>query len=85
MAGSVTTVFDHHQRELQSKMTELEHRHGSVILAKTHIHLDHHTCLEVAIVRGRAKEVRKLFARLKSLRGVKHSSLTMSTTARGLE
>jgi len=47
----IMLVFDHHQRDLQARITEIEHRSCSGIISSQHIHLDHHNCLEVVIVK----------------------------------
>jgi CopG family nickel-responsive transcriptional regulator len=40
-----------------------------------HVHLDHHYCLEIIAVKGRAKEIQKLADLLRSQVGVKHVTL----------
>ena len=45
-----------------------------------HVHLSHHDCLEVLVVRGPADQVRELADRLAAVRGVKHGKLTITTT-----
>lgn len=82
VVGVIMLVFDHHQRELQARITDLEHRCYSRIIASQHIHLDRHNCLEVVIVRGRPGDARELADHLKAQRGIKHCSLSMSTTAK---
>ena len=78
--GVVTLVFDHHQPQLQERVTELQHNYYHIITSSTHVHMDHHNCLEVTIVKGRASEVQELAQGLIALRGVKDGSLTMSST-----
>lgn len=80
VVGVVTLVYNHHQPQLQEKMTELQHEYFHQITSSTHVHMDHHNCLEVTIVKGRASQVRELSEKLIALRGVKNGSLTMSST-----
>jgi CopG family nickel-responsive transcriptional regulator len=47
-----------------------------------HVHLDHHNCMEVLAVRGRADAVRRFADELITARGVKHGKLTVTTTGR---
>ena len=82
VVGVITLVFDHHQRQLQDKLTELQHDQHDLIISSTHVHLDHHNCLEVIIVKGDAGSVRKLADQLKATRGVKSSELTSASTGR---
>ncbi len=84
VVGVVMMVFDHHRRQLQEAVTELQHRYLEEVISTLHIHLDHDNCLEVVIVRGDAGRIGQLAARLKALRGVKHCSLNMSTTGSGI-
>lgn len=80
VVGVVTMVYDHHKSQLQERITELQHDFYELITSTTHIHMDHHNCLEVTIVKGKASQVQKLAGRLIALRGVKDGSLTMSST-----
>ena len=80
VVGVVTMVFDHHKSQLQEKITELQHDYYELITSTTHIHMDHHNCLEVTIVKGKASQVQDLAGRLIALRGVKDGNLTMSST-----
>ena len=80
IAGTVTLVYDHHKRNIQTLLTDIQHDHGDLIIATLHVHLDHHNCLEVLAIRGRATAVRQLADRLTSAKGVKHGKLTVTTT-----
>lgn len=80
IAGTVTLVYDHHQPHIQALLTDIQHDHGDIIIATLHVHLDHHTCMEVLAVRGRADVVRHLADRLVTAKGVKHGKLTVTTT-----
>lgn len=80
VAGAITLVYDHHQRELLNKLTAIQHDFQKSIISTQHIHLDHNNCLEVIIIKGYPKEAQKLADTLKSVRGVKHGSLSMSST-----
>lgn len=80
VVGVVTLVYNHHQPQLQEKITELQHAFHHQITSTTHVHMDHDNCLEVTIVKGRASQVRELAEQLIALRGVKNGHLTMSST-----
>lgn len=82
--GVITVVYDHHQPNLQEKITELQHDYHHQIVSTTHIHMDHHNCLEVIIVRGKAGEAKELANRLSALRGVRDGKLAMSSTGKHL-
>ena len=82
VAGTITIIYDHHQRELATKLMDIQHDHGKNIISTQHIHLDHHNCMEIIAVRGSAKETQKLADMLKAVKGVKHSTLGMSSTGK---
>ncbi len=80
VVGVITLVYDHHHLTLASRLKDISHRHYSLIVSTQHIHLDQESCLEVVIVRGKSAEVKKLGDALNSVRGLHHSSFTMTTT-----
>jgi CopG family nickel-responsive transcriptional regulator len=82
IAGTVTLVYDHHKRNIQTLLTDIQHDHGGLIIATLHVHLDHHNCMEVLAVRGRADAIRVLADRLIAAKGVKHGRLTVTTTGK---
>jgi len=82
--GTVTVVYDHHVRELTDRLTDLQHRYHDRIISALHVHLDHHNCLEVLVVRGRAATVRRIADRLLAAKGGKHGKLTITTTGKDL-
>jgi CopG family transcriptional regulator, nickel-responsive regulator len=79
--GSLTLVYDHHARELTEKMNELQHEHHELVVSAVHVHLSHHDCLEVIILRGQVNQVRLLANGLLSLKGVKHGDLFLTVPA----
>jgi len=84
VVGTLTIVYDHHRPNLTEKLVEAQHHAGSSVLAATHVHLDHHNCLEVVIMKGHSKELRHLADHLLSLRGVKHGQLVITSTGKDL-
>ncbi|MBT8328676.1 MAG: nickel-responsive transcriptional regulator NikR, partial [Desulfofustis sp.] len=84
VVGVISMVYDHHQSKLQEKVTEIQHEYHNQIVSATHIHMDHHNCLEVVIVKGKAGSINELADRLRSLRGVRNCKMAMSTTGKDL-
>jgi CopG family nickel-responsive transcriptional regulator len=83
--GTVTLVYDHHVRQLQEKLTSIQHDHHQSILSTLHVHLDHDNCLEVLVVKGRSAEVRKVADVLISTKGVTHGRLVITTSGAGFK
>ena len=85
VAATLTLVYDHHTRTLGDKLTDLQHDHGEIIVSTLHVHLDHHHCLEVIVLRGPSAKIRALADAVAALKGVMHSTLALSTIGEGLE
>jgi CopG family nickel-responsive transcriptional regulator len=85
VVGTLTIVYDHHRPNLTEKLVDAQHHAGSIVLAATHVHLYHHNCLEVVILRGRGGELKVLADRILSLRGVKHGRLVITSTGKDLK
>jgi CopG family transcriptional regulator, nickel-responsive regulator len=85
IAGAITLIYDHHRKDLLNKITDIQHNFQKLIISTQHIHLDHDNCLEIVAVRGNPVEVQRLADTLKSIKGVKHGTLNMSSTGKGIE
>lgn len=70
-------VYDHHVRELSKRLAETHHDHHDLSVATQHVHLDHNSCLEVALLRGPVADVRHLAEHVISERGVRHGKLVI--------
>lgn len=79
VVGTVTLIYDHHARLLPEKLADLQHDHHELIISTLHAHLDHETCLEVVMLRGKSKGVQRLADQLISTKGVQHGRLVMSS------
>ncbi len=80
----ITLVYDHHKRELVNRLTDIQHDFHAFIISGQHVHMDEDNCLEIIIVKGNSKKIKSLAYKLKSIKGVKHSSLTMATTGKDI-
>lgn len=83
--GTITLVYAHDTRELADTLTDLQHHYYTAIISTMHIHLDEHNCLEVIVVKGRAKDIKTIADRLIGTKGVKHGKLTVTTTGKHLK
>ncbi len=81
VVGTITLVYDHHQPKLSEQLVSAQHDYKGQVLATTHVHLDHHNCLEVIILKGHGTEVKKFSDKLLSLRGVKHGKLVLTAVS----
>jgi len=84
VVGVLNLVYDHHVPNLSVKLNDIQHDHYKNILSNVHIHLDHHNCLEVIIIKGRYSEIKQLSDRIIGTRGVKHGDLSFNSTGKNL-
>lgn len=78
--GVLTIGYDHHQRGLTQKIVDAQHSTYVNILCSTHVHLDHHHCLEAIIIKGRPREIEKIRMRIGGIRGVEFAKLSKAST-----
>ena len=69
--AAVVLVYDHHATAVMERLTELQHSHFLKTISSLHIHLDHHDCLEVIVLRGKVGEINRMGDKLLSIKGVK--------------
>src|SRR5271167_2536421 len=74
--ATLAYVFNHHTRELATRLTEKHHAHHDLHVATMHVHLDHENCLEVAVLRGDAAAAREFSKSVIAERGVKYGQVT---------
>jgi CopG family nickel-responsive transcriptional regulator len=77
--GTLTMIYDHHAGPLVERLLEIQHDHYQEILTTTHIHIDHTTCLEVLVLRGKTQKIQKLGDTIKALKGIKHGELVITS------
>ena len=85
MLGTVTLLYNHHQRELCAKLTGIQHDSTVKILASTHVHLSHELCAEMIMATGTPQALHDLHHKIRAVRGVLHTTLSMSSSGNELE
>jgi CopG family transcriptional regulator, nickel-responsive regulator len=84
VVGTITIIYNHHKRELQDILTNIQHKYHTSMISTLHVHLDSHNCLEVLVVKGTAKAIKIIADRLIGTKGVKHGKLTTTTMGKDL-
>ncbi|MEK6672074.1 MAG: nickel-responsive transcriptional regulator NikR [Nitrospirota bacterium] len=84
-AGTITLVYSLDTTEIVDVLTDLQHHYYNSIVSSMHIHLDEHNCLEVIVVKGKAKDIKTIAERLRGTKGVKHGNLSLTTTGKHLK
>jgi CopG family nickel-responsive transcriptional regulator len=75
--ANLSYVYNHHERDLAERLTVIQHQHHDLVVASTHVHLDHDNCLETLMLRGSTQAVQKLSDALIAERGVRHGQLNL--------
>ena len=78
--AAVVLVYNHHSTALMERLTELQHNHLLQTISSLHVHLGHHDCLEVIVLRGKVAEINKMGEKLVSIRGVKLGRVNLLAT-----
>jgi CopG family transcriptional regulator, nickel-responsive regulator len=80
----VTLVYDHDSSSLAQKLAHIQHENHKAVVSALHVHMDEHNCLEVLVLRGRAREVLRMGEGLISTKGVKYGKVVPATTGQTL-
>lgn len=79
----VMLVYDHHARELASRLIEKQHHHHDLVVSSLHVHLGERHCLEVSVLRGPSAKVQHLGDELLATKGVLHGEVIVTSSERG--
>ena len=73
--AALVYVYDHGVRELAKRLTHAFHDHHDMAVSTLHVHLDHASCMEIAVLKGQAGAVARFAEQVIAERGVKHGRL----------
>jgi CopG family nickel-responsive transcriptional regulator len=79
--ATLSYVYDHAERELPKRLTKEFHDHHNLAQATLHFHIDHDSCLEVTVLRGRSTEVKAFADHVLAERGVRYGQIAMMPVA----
>ena len=77
IVGTVKVVYDQRVGHYSKNVSNLQHDYHCQIVSSMHTYLDHHTCLELVVVKGRIDRIKKLLEKIKKTEGVKEASLIL--------
>lgn len=81
MAGTITLVYDYRKRNLQRRLADIQHEHYLMVVASMNVHLEQHHFLEVLLVQGPVRELRRLADTLGACKGVAQARLQLTASA----
>lgn len=82
--AGVFLVYNHHATGLSDKLNAIQHSHLYQVISSIHVHLDHHNCLEIIILKGKIRDISRLSGEMTSLKGVKLGKVNVMTTGEKL-
>ncbi len=78
LATAVLAItFDHDRRELSDRLLRIAHQQRDMVLATTHLHIDHHRCLEMSALHGPREQLQRYADNLIAMKGVYNGSLML--------
>ena len=73
--AALVYVYDHETRRLPERLTTAQHDHHHLCVSTLHVHLDHASCMEVAVLKGASKKIESFANSLIAERGVRYGKL----------
>ena len=73
--ATLSYIYNHHESELASRITAVQHDHHELTLSSMHVHMDHDNCLEISVLRGSIEDVKDFANRIIATRGIRHGKL----------
>jgi CopG family nickel-responsive transcriptional regulator len=70
--AALVYLYDHEARELPKRLTRDFHDRHDLAHTTLHVHLDHDSCMEVTVLKGRGADVQQFADRIIAERGVRH-------------
>ncbi|MBI2658528.1 nickel-responsive transcriptional regulator NikR [Candidatus Woesearchaeota archaeon] len=77
IVGTIKLIYDQRIGHYSKNVSNLQHDYHCQIISSMHTYLDHHTCLELIVVKGRTDRIRKLLDKIKRTKGVKEAELIL--------
>jgi CopG family transcriptional regulator, nickel-responsive regulator len=81
VAGTISLVYDYRKRNLQRRLADIQHQNYLMVVTSMNVHLENHHYLEVLLVQGPARDLRRLADTLAGCKGVKHARLNLTAAA----
>ena len=75
--GTIKIIYDQRAGHYGKNVSNLQHDYHCQIVSSMHTYLDHHTCLELIVVKGKLERVNKLFKKIKETEGVREAQLIL--------
>lgn len=69
--GTINILYDHETRELEERLTDIQHSYIEIINSALHIHIDERNCMLIISIRGESSKVKKFINEISGRKGIK--------------
>jgi CopG family nickel-responsive transcriptional regulator len=73
--ATLSYLYAHEQRQLATRLVQMQHEHHELTISALHAHLDHDYCIETVLLRGPADRVQAFADEVLAQAGVSHGHL----------
>jgi len=70
-AGALVILYDNHLFGHDTGSVQNQHKYTDIIVSTTHLHLDHHNCLETIMLKGKINRIKNFVRVISESRGIK--------------
>lgn len=70
-------VYNHHVRQLSTRLTDLQHEHAGLVISQMHAHIANEDCMEAVFLSGTLAEVRAFADALVAEPGIRHGRVNI--------
>ena len=81
MMGILSLIYDHQKRDLQNKLTDIQHRYLKEIITIQLVHLEQQRSLQMFLLQGPARTLRQIANEMITLKGVRQGQLQLNAEA----
>ncbi len=82
--AGIFLIYDHHNPAVHQKLIDLQHNHLLEVISSIHVHLDHHNCLEIIILKGKVADIQTLSDKITSMKGIQLSQSCLMSPGENL-
>ena len=80
ITASITIIYE--RESTKGQISEIQHSFGDIISTFLHAHIDEEHCLEVIVVKGEAKTIRKLIEAFRTNEQISQIKVSLLKTAK---
>lgn len=80
MTGTIVLVYEHSRGDLKKRLADIQYHHLDEVISSLHVLLEKEHTMEVVLVQGKARKLRRIANELITCKGVKSGSMTLTAS-----